>query len=172
MEQKMLASEGHLPHYWLGSPSLRLPSLWRWSPHQERAKHTGSHQLSENREYSQEWKWILWHNWNWKEIKVVSWEQREKIFHNAHHTHQALRINLIGNTHRVKNQQPSQKPYTPYIPGVKVHFSNRLRWCLKNISPAYLEIWKVWLLAIGRLAACNFSTGSLSSKFDVVSHIF
>ena len=112
-----------------------------------------------------EWKGILWHNWNWKEIKVVSWEQREKIiFHNAHHTHQALRINLIGNTHRVKNRQPSQKPYSPYRSyptGLQVHFSNRLRWCLKNISPAYLEIWKVWLLAIGRLAACSFSTGSL-----------
>ena len=107
-------------------------------------------------------------------IKVVSWEQSEKIiFHNAHHTHQVLRINLVGNTHRVKNRQPSQAPYSPYNypTGVQVHFSNKLRWCLKNISPAaYLEIWKVWLLAIGRLAACSFSTGSLSSKFDVVSH--
>ena len=107
-------------------------------------------------------------------IKVVSWEQSEKIiFRNAHHTHQVLRINLVGNTHRVKNRQPSQTPYSPYNypTGVQVHFSNKLRWCLKNISPAaYLEIWKVWLLAIGRLAACSFSTGSLSSKFDVVSH--
>ena len=117
---------------------------------------------------------IVTYNWNWKEIKVVSWEQREKIFHNAHHTHQALRINLIGNTHRVKNRQPSQKPYSPYQypTGLQVHFSNKLRWCLKNISPAYLEIWKVWLLAIGRLAACSFSTGSLSNKFDVSHNIF
>ena len=117
--------------------------------------------------------WILVRNENWycdiieierRLIKVVSWEQSEKIiFHNAHHTHQVLRINLVDNTHRVKNRQPSQTPYSPYNypTGVQVHFSNKLRWCLKNISPAYLEIWKVWLLAIGRLAAYSFSTGSL-----------